>query len=1044
MARNWLYPRYEEEIEAARYSKTTVLSLSGYGTDGSVTELPESLWELTQLKRLRLSYNELTTLPKLGQLAKLEWLDISSNPMTALPESLMELPQLETLILSNIQLTALPNWLGNLTQLQSLNLSRNQLTTLPNLLGNLTQLQILNLSENQLAILPETLLRLTQLQYLDLSKNQLATMPEQISQLKRLKILVLSNNLFKDIPTPFVRLLLSGTFIIEPNNNLSFPDSSDSGWIDEAYFDDELAKKSTYFQENISAAVNQLGFWASLFIDNNPLNPELAEAYKQGTKGVMAYLRARAEAQLILSEAKLILIGEGEVGKTCLLDALLDKPFQPHDSTHGIEIQSFNVNTESQTSITLNAWDFGGQRVYRPTHQLFFSAPAVYLVVWKPREGSQAGQVKEWIQLVKRREPSAKILVVATHGGPQQRQPDIDRQELWDLFGKETVVDFFFVDSKPDMHGNRKGIDELKRAIAQVAASLPEVGRSVPKSFADVRLALQDKGAPYLPLREVLDICRAHNMDDEIARLFITISHRLGHLTHYENDPTLRDIVILRPDWLATAMSYVLDDEATRTAHGLVKFSRLAQLWDDKNRADDSRYPDSLHPIFLRLMERFDLSYRVADLTSRSDSDPISLIGQLVPDIRPQNISDAWKSSPASGDVQQTQICHIVDATNGQSASAEGLFYQLIVRLHKYSLGRADYNASVHWQRGLVLEDEYKSRAFLEHVGNDVRITVRSPYPEGLLGMLTREVKFLVESFWEGLRCDVMVPCINPCGKNNAGTGLFEVEKLMTFKRQGMTMFPCMVSGCNQAQDIDALLRNAPAATQSISLIELQSEFTAIKDKLDENNVLTRRILSQVDKTYTDLLQVLTDEAKEGPRLFSFFPLDRSKFNPKTWVRESFRLVLWCEHSRLPLPVLNDGGMKKGVYELELEREWFKKASPYLKLLTGTLGMVLPVASSAVKLALDETAYKLIEEQLAFGKSIIDASLGETAKIDDFLGATDSSTLEHGIAARADGASLRQLHALLKAKDPSFGGLVRVMNKRQEFLWVHEQFAKEY
>ena len=158
-----------------------------------------------------------------------------------------------------------------------------------------------------------------------------------------------------------------------------------------------------------------------------------------------------------------------------------------------------STDPESKNEITLNAWDFGGQRVYRPTHQLFFSAPAVYLVVWKPREGSQAGQVKEWIQLVKRREPSAKILVVATHGGPQQRQPDIDRQELWDLFGKETVVDFFFVDSKPDEHGNRKGIDELKRAIAQVAASLPEVGRSVPKSFADVRQALQDKGAPYLP-----------------------------------------------------------------------------------------------------------------------------------------------------------------------------------------------------------------------------------------------------------------------------------------------------------------------------------------------------------------------------------------------------------------------------------------------------------------------------------------------------------------------------------------------------------------
>ena len=110
-------------------------------------------------------------------------------------------------------------------------------------------------------------------------------------------------------------------------------------------------------------------------------------------------------------------------------------------------------------------------------------------------------------------------------------------------------------------NGKRKGIEELKHAIARVAATLPEVGRSVPKSFADVRAALEARGVPYLPLDEVLAICRAHHMDDEIARLFITISHRLGHLTHYENDPALRDIVILRPDWLATAMSYVLDDE---------------------------------------------------------------------------------------------------------------------------------------------------------------------------------------------------------------------------------------------------------------------------------------------------------------------------------------------------------------------------------------------------------------------------------------------------------------------------------------------------
>ena len=177
---------------------------------------------------------------------------------------------------------------------------------------------------------------------------------------------------------------------------------------------------------------------------------------------------------------------------------------------------------------------------------------------------------------------------------------------------------------------------------------------------------------PYLPFDEVLAICRAHNMDDEIARLFITISHRLGHLTHYENDPALRDIVILRPDWLATAMSYVLDDEETRRAHGLVDFSRLGHLWDDPTRPADTRYPDSLHRIFLRLMERFDLSYRVAGLSKDEDSNPVSLIAQLVPDTTPkeEDFTKAWTPELAPGDIQQTQICRIVDAGNGQSANS--------------------------------------------------------------------------------------------------------------------------------------------------------------------------------------------------------------------------------------------------------------------------------------------------------------------------------------------------------------------------------------
>ena len=71
------------------------------------------------------------------------------------------------------------------------------------------------------------------------------------------------------------------------------------------------------------------------------------------------------------------------------------------------------------------------KRIYKPTHQLFFTAPAIYLIVWKAREGISQGFVEEWMELIQRREPSAKMIIVATH--VRERQADIDIYTLQKL-----------------------------------------------------------------------------------------------------------------------------------------------------------------------------------------------------------------------------------------------------------------------------------------------------------------------------------------------------------------------------------------------------------------------------------------------------------------------------------------------------------------------------------------------------------------------------------------------------------------------------------
>jgi Leucine-rich repeat (LRR) protein len=1079
MAQDDVYRRAEQKIAKARRSGAKELDLSvGWNAKDSekLAELPESLGRLTQLQSLDLSNNRLTALPEwLGQLTQLQSLDLSNNRLTALPEWLGQLKQLQSLDLSRNQLTVLPKSLGQLTQLQSLSLSDNQLTALPEWLGQLTRLQSLDVSRNQLTVLPKSLGQLTQLESLKLSGNQLTELPESLGRLTRLRELSLYDNTLTESPKVLGRLTSLETLRIDsprgvfPNvrqcislkelwvegsGQVSLPD-----WLGELK-ELEILKAWHNSISELPFSLGQLSNLTELRLNENPLNPELAAAYKEGLDAIKRYLRAKAGAQVVLNEAKLILIGEGEVGKSCLLAALRgDEWIEKRDTTHGIEIKPVKVNDPATgTEITLNGWDFGGQRVYRPTHQLFFSAPAVYLVVWKPREGPQQGFVKEWIKLVKHREPEAKIIVVATHGGPGGRQPDIDRQEIWDLFGKETVIDFFHVESRPARYdkknqkwtGKSKGIKELKDAIAKIAANLPEVGRSVPKRWQDVREALKQTGEAYLPLHRVLSICGERKMTDDEAQDFIRIGHRLGHLIHYGHDPRLKDVVVLKPDWLATAVSFVLDDEETRKKHGLVRSSRLGKLWTDKSRGVEFRYPSDVHPVFVALMERFDLSYRVAGSPLGGQSDETSLIAQLVPDVRPEtDLAREWPGQPQTGDEQQMQICRIVDA-KGQSATAEGLFYQLIVRLHKFSLGREDFNASVHWQRGLILEDDYNGRALLEHTGNDVRITVRAAYPGNLLAVLTREVKWLVENFWEGLRCEVVVPCIDPCGKKLPGTGVFEVQKLIAFKRQGMTLFPCTVSGCNQLQDIQCLLQNAPAARRPSLETLLDGRFGEVLSRLEDlrqqNLALDqnlRRMMSQVEDAFRGLMQTLTDEAKDGPRLFSLEPAERSKFNPNGWAKKKFRVTLWCEHTRLPLPLLNRNDTE-GVYQFEVTREWFAAAAPFLKALAGTLSLVLPVAASAAKLAIDEATYKGLKEQLDFEKECAKAILDATGKTGEWLAEKEELETDRTGVIRAQGGVLREFQAWLKKEDPGFGDLRKVLNKQHEFLWVHRDFEKEY
>ncbi|NER33110.1 MAG: hypothetical protein F6J93_03360 [Oscillatoria sp. SIO1A7] len=1105
MAKDQAYREAEQRIEEARQTGATELYLAGM----NLTELPEAIASLTQLKVLNLSYNQLTEFPEaIASLTRLQELDLSENQLKELPEAIVNLTKLQQFDLYKNKLTEVPEALANLTQLQELSLSQNQLTEVPEALANLTQLQALNLSYNQLTQVPEAIASLTRLQWLYLQNNQLTELPEAIASLTRLQMLYLYNNQLTELPEAIASLTQLRRIDLDNNQLTKLPeeianltqlqridlDNNQLTKLPEALASltglqmlslhnnqltelpdslEELAELEKLWLENnrladLPASLGRLPKLKDLRLDGNPLNPDLAAAYKQGTEAVLEYLRAKAEETIALYEAKLILVGEGATGKSSLLGALRgDVWIEDRETTHGVEIKPVKVTSPEASpfgsrEIVLNGWDFGGQDVYRPTHQLFFSAPAVYLAIWKPREGLQQNSLEEWLTLIQHRAPEAKVLVIATHGGPGKRQPNIDRQYLRDLFG-DMLVDFLHVDSKPNPEtGVALGIEELKEKIAEIAAALPEMGREVPAKWQRVREALRAKEKAYISYAEAIEVCNEYGLTESQAELFLKISHTLGHLIHYDYDPILRDCVILKPDWLAKAISFVLDDKETRQKNGIVTLERLGRVWEDPNRGENP-YPEELHQIFLRLMERFDLSYRVF-LEGERSNNTTSLIAQLVPDERPKSLPDWPRENPLEGDRQLVRVCKIVN-DRGNEAKAEGIFYQLIVRLHKYSLGRKNHADSVHWQRGLMLDNGYNGRALLEHIGTNIHITVRAAYPDYFLSVLAEEVKWLVENFWEGLNCEIMVPCVAPCGQNQPGLGLFNLKKLVEAKRKRRQDYPCSVPNCEEWQNIDKLLDKIVANYREDRAENIETTLARVDEKMqplqervnrefadikeDPSQSLSqsqKELASQGEKLLTSVIQALEDEAKDGPRLFSMKPMETGFLDRPKWMSAKFQVTLWCEHSKKPLPILNRDRPELGVYELDLPRKWLVKIAPYLKTVTGALGLFMPFIASAGKLVFDEAVFEQYGEQIDFGQELFGLASQMSDNIEEAMEEEAPSWQKEERPIRAEGAMLREFHGFLKEKDPKseFGGLVKVRNKRREVLWVHESFVEEY
>src|SRR6476469_8219933 len=607
-----------------------------------LTEFPDAVLQLTNLKILNVSHNQITSIPEeIGQLSNLTRLDLSENQITSIPEEIGQLWNLTHLDLSSNQITSIPEDLAQLWNLTLLDLSSNQITSIPEDLGQLWNLTDIYLSSNQITSIPEDLGQLSNLAGLYLSENQITSIPEDLGQLSNLIGLYLSENQITSIPEDLGQL--SNLIVLFLSNNQI---------------------------EKIPECLETLPKLERLDLRRNPLpiSPEvLGDKEDPGTPAaIFNYLRQLRSGEVLpLNEAKVLLVGQGSVGKTCLINRLIHNKYNPNEpQTDGLNITDWKITVNTK-SVKLNVWDFGGQEIYHATHQFFLTKRSLYLLVCNCRTSEDENRLEYWLKLIESFGDASPVIIV---GNKCDEQPlDLNRKALRDKYPNIKAI-------LETSCKSGTGIEELRSAIHTEISELKEVYDLLPLSWFQVKQRLENLDKDIISISEYATICAKENIFEETDQTqLIGLLHNLGIVLNFREHPILQSTNILNPHWVTEGIYALLSDEELKVkTKGILTYADLSRI------LDSNKYPSRRYHCLTGLMGEFELCFPVSHCPA-----PTFLIPGILPKEQPEN-------TKLQGETLEFQYHYRI--------LPDSILSRFIVLMHE------KIHNCTHWRTGVMLE----------------------------------------------------------------------------------------------------------------------------------------------------------------------------------------------------------------------------------------------------------------------------------------------------------------------------------------------------
>lgn len=619
--------------------------------------LPQSLQKLAQRWNIELKLE-----------TDLEWVDSDDYPCTYALNAQGHLIGLN-LVGTAVSELALDE---DMQYLEVLNLGRTALRSLslPAQLEHLRSLQLYR-CQDLTAIKWGT--ALPKLEYADLSECALQQL-ELPEDLPRLKKLYLQKNALQRIhfaaACPALEFLdLSGNQL----SSLSFPAGFaqlrylylNNNQLESLHCAGEMPQLDILHLRNNALRSIKPGFLdpfpglVNLYLSGNPLNLYLRGHFEENDRidspaFLRQYFQDLQQGARVDNECKVLLIGDGRAGKSCIVERLVrDRFIENNPSTNGIIIDLYPLEP-----YLLQLWDFAGQDIYHATHRLFMQAGVVYILAWNKTTQTQKSMsleeggelrhydnygVKYWLNYARTLGGNSPVIVVQTQSKADGKYQS---QELHELEEENPDLHLLRIDSQPDStqeNGYPRLLTELQLAAEKVA-SITEI----PESAYQLRKALRERQAEkQISMEQYLELAQSCGLQADPEERLVNWLVKSG-VVYYQKG-LFNNQIILDQQWAINAVYDLFKRSGEGSffhqiaeRKGWVRGSDLQRIW--------VKHSPEEQELFLSFLRSCEMCFEIKD--SEQQSLPFAertfILPQLLREDRPKVIDSLWKREKSS------------------------------------------------------------------------------------------------------------------------------------------------------------------------------------------------------------------------------------------------------------------------------------------------------------------------------------------------------------------------------------------------------------